>query len=351
MEGSSNKDVYDEDYSNITLKDTIIPEDVADSVPEEDYSYYYLDKRVAKPKIVKRFTPNIYNVYFNYGHKMQERMIFPDSEGYTEEEEEKLEKFNEFVEKKGYELPEGMTKRRLMRFLYGNNFKHKDIYKNINEHTEWISTAKPFLINDEVKELLDSGMMYIHGRDKCLRPIFFIQSEKITSSEASPENIMLTSWFVTYYGVDNMCETGKVENWVSVNDMANLSMRKLPLKFIGNLLKEFQKHLLCRGRKFCLLNVTFGIRAIWKMLSPFVDANTHLRTDVTADSTHQYLQSMVHPSQLEARFGGEAPDLERFWPPKYISNEFGVEESMLKPKKEKSPKKASKKKSSKLAKK
>lgn len=34
---------------------------------------------------------------------------------------------------------------------------------------------------------------------------------------------------------------------------------------------------------------------------------------------------MFHPSQLEKKFGGEAENLDVFWPPKEISTEYGVE--------------------------
>ena len=32
---------------------------------------------------------------------------------------------------------------------------------------------------------------------------------------------------------------------------------------------------------------------------------------------------MIHPSQLEKRYGGEAEDLTSFWPPQFRSGEFG----------------------------
>jgi len=312
-----------EQFGEIDIKDTIIPEHLADSIPKEDYPYYYMDKNVRMPEIAKKFTPNMEAIFFNYGHKKQERMIFPESEGYTDDEEEKYQKFEEYLTKNKYFLPETLTKRRKMRFLYGNNFNHKSTYKNILATLEFRHQNLPFLVNDEIKQLVDSGMMYIHGRDKCFRPIFIVQSAKITESTAQLDNILKAAYFVTFYGMENMCLPGKIENWISINDMGGLSIRKLPTKFIGKLLKSFQTHLKCRGRKFIMLNVTFGIRAIWKILSPFVDANTHLRTDVTKDSTHLYLQHMVHPSQLEERFGGEAPNLTQYWPPKYVSDEFG----------------------------
>mmetsp|Transcript_11449 Transcript_11449/g.13000 ORF Transcript_11449/g.13000 Transcript_11449/m.13000 type:complete len:167 (+) Transcript_11449:867-1367(+) len=37
-----------------------------------------------------------------------------------------------------------------------------------------------------------------------------------------------------------------------------------------------------------------------------------------------------HPSQLEQKFGGSAPDLDVFWPPKEISKEYGVDPSKIK---------------------
>ena len=44
---------------------------------------------------------------------------------------------------------------------------------------------------------------------------------------------------------------------------------------------------------------------------------------LSAENTHQILKDMIHPSQLEKRYGGEAENLTYYWPPQYSSNEFG----------------------------
>jgi hypothetical protein len=44
---------------------------------------------------------------------------------------------------------------------------------------------------------------------------------------------------------------------------------------------------------------------------------------MTKDVTHEDLLDMVHPSQLEEKFGGEADNLTEFWPPRAISDEYG----------------------------
>ena len=39
---------------------------------------------------------------------------------------------------------------------------------------------------------------------------------------------------------------------------------------------------------------------------------------------------MFHPSQLEKKFGGEAPNLDAYWPPHEVSKEYGVDQSKIK---------------------
>lgn len=78
------------------------------------------------------------------------------------------------------ELTDQFTKRRIMRFLYGNNFKYKDTYKNMVNTLEFRQKHLPFLLNEDMKKLIDHGMQYIHGRDRCFCPIFVVQCEKIT---------------------------------------------------------------------------------------------------------------------------------------------------------------------------
>ena len=44
---------------------------------------------------------------------------------------------------------------------------------------------------------------------------------------------------------------------------------------------------------------------------------------LSPEGTHQVLKDMIHPSQLEKRYGGNAENLTCFWPPQHNSNEFG----------------------------
>lgn len=135
--------------------------------------------------------------------------------------------------------------------------------------------------------------------------------------------------FACFYVINNLLCPGKVENWTLINDLNNLAISKLPVKFIINFLKTLQTHLKCRGRAFIVLKVTWAIRALWTTISPFVDNRIKKKITMSKDGTHEILQELIHPSQLEQKFGGEAENLTEFWPPRHISDEFGHDPDLI----------------------
>ena len=64
---------------------------------------------------------------------------------------------------------------------------------------------------------------------------------------------------------------GRIENWTIINDLNNLSVYKLQVKFLIKFVQTMQRHLKCRGRALIFLKVTFTIRMLFKTLSPFID--------------------------------------------------------------------------------
>lgn len=204
-----------------------------------------------------------------------------------------------------------------------------DVVKNINEHYEYKQQVSPIILNDDMKKLIENGLIYVHGRDKSFRPIIVFQSGVFTDVGASLEDALLATYFVSWMLIDHLMIPGKIENWVLIDDLDNLSMFKLPNKFIKDFMESTQTHLKCRGRYFFGFNVTFGLRALWTMLSPFVDKTVKLKVVMTKESHHEKLDEIVHPSQLEQRYGGNAPNLETFWPPICPSNEYDHDPDLI----------------------
>lgn len=256
-------------------------------------------------------------------------MIYPHDGPYEEKEEEKYEELLDFVEGKDEKLPEVMTKRRAMRFLVTNNFKVKKAYENIKSHLKWRANIHPIILNETHMRMLDAGYMYIHGRDKCLRPICLSNMGVINDLDVDMMEGVAVNWFMCFYMIDNLMTIGKVENWILVVDMNGLSLSKLPTKTLKAIMNEAQEHLKCRVRMFYYFNVTFGLRAIWTMVSPFVDKVIKHKIIMKADGNDPSLLDLAHPSQIEQKYGGEAEDVTEFWPPYCPSEEYGVQEQSL----------------------
>jgi len=59
----------------------------------------------------------------------------------------------------------------------------------------------------------------------------------------------------------------------------------------------------------------WGQRALFKILSAFIDPETKEKIVLDAGGAPVGLTSLFHPDQLEVRFGGTRPTPTNFWPP------------------------------------
>jgi len=197
------------------------------------------------------------------------------------------------------------------------------------EHQEFWAKELPIILNEDMRKVLDSGIIYIHGRDKWFRPIMVYNWGIFNDIDVNLDNALQASLFSAFYMMENLLMAGKVENWNVINNLDNLAVSKIPIKFLKTFLKVFQANLKWRGRAFLVLKVTWPIRALWKMLSPFVDERVKNKITMTKDHTHENLLNNIHPSQLEKKFGGEADNLTDFWPPREISSIYGHDEDLI----------------------
>lgn len=331
------------DINNLKLKDTCITDDMVSDVNKEgklahifcenrllkqviifkiDYLYYYVDPKVQSPKLMKYYNPPDEIILIHHSAKNIERLIYPPEGPYLEQEEEKYDGFLDFLADKGEELPEALNKRRTLRFLVANHWNYKKTHKNILKTVEWREKVHPVILNDNMKELLDNGYMYIHGRDRHFRPLCFSNTKMITELGVGIDDCVSMCWFMCFYLIEQLCVPGKVENWLFISDLGGLSLAKLPSKHIKKFTLEAQDHLKCRIRKFFYFNTTFGLRAIYALISPFLDKAIKEKTCMIKEPYCDELLEFAHPSQVEKRFGGDAEDVEVYWPPFCPSDEY-----------------------------
>lgn len=80
--------------------------------------------------------------------------------------------------------------------------------------------------------------------------------------------------------------------------------------------------------------IVFGVYApttisvIWNAVRYFLDKNTQQKVAFTTGNTHSMLHKMVHPNQLEEKYGGTAKNRvqREYWPPRLNFDTFGFGE-------------------------
>lgn len=62
---------------------------------------------------------------------------------------------------------------------YSGKFKLKEVYKKVSTHVEWRNNPLFHQLSDPNLEFLQTGILYIHGRDKQFRPIIILNAYMI----------------------------------------------------------------------------------------------------------------------------------------------------------------------------
>ena len=69
----------------------------------------------------------------------------------------------------------------------------------INSYLKWKENNLPNVLSKEQMNLLDSGFMYTHGRDKVFRPLLILNPKVFVDLKVSDEDTIKASHFVLQY--------------------------------------------------------------------------------------------------------------------------------------------------------
>ena len=67
----------------------------------------------------------------------------------------------------------------ILRMLYANEFQNMPTKLAFEKKEKLYSELCPINVGEEIMELLKNGVCYIHGRDKNLRPLVFVNTSKL----------------------------------------------------------------------------------------------------------------------------------------------------------------------------
>lgn len=223
-----------------SLRSTMITAEMSTKIEESDYIYYRVEPGILPPPDAKYYVPDDDDIILQRNTKNWQRCIFPESGPYLEFEEEKYEKLEEYIDENNIIVPSNVSKADMMRFMQANHYKPAKAIEDLLNHIDWRKQTLPIILTDVQKMFLDEGLFYIHGRDRNYRPLNIFDPRIIIGKKADRDEVLMIVHFVFQYLINNMFIPGKVENWVGLMDLSNLSMSKLPTKWLNAFIKSCQ---------------------------------------------------------------------------------------------------------------
>mmetsp|Transcript_80366 Transcript_80366/g.236445 ORF Transcript_80366/g.236445 Transcript_80366/m.236445 type:complete len:480 (-) Transcript_80366:57-1496(-) len=197
-----------------------------------------------------------------------------------------------------------------LRLLQHRKFNVKRALDLILTHLEERVRRLPIIEKDVLPDL-HKGFMYWHGRDKKCRPCCVIRIENMGDMSKNRERAVRLVIFVLEYAIRFAMVPGRVENWVVILDLANaskvVSMFHLAglaatAKVIGTTLESVY----C-GRMVWMkiINMPSVMR---RVIESCIPAEKKKKVQFASNPAAE-LRDHFEPNQLEARYGGTAPDL------------------------------------------
>jgi len=220
-------------------------------------------------------------------------------------------------------LPPVWKSSQTLRFLIANRFNFDKALKTIQEYIEWQKWKLPVTLSPGVASLLDSGIMYIHGRDNRYRPLIVLNSHMIDLKKIDLEVFLDTITYQLEYLIKHFMLPGQVENWVFINNLNSMGLTSLPLTTLKKVMDYFQNNYRGRLYKMYVLNTPFSLNMIWSMVKTFMEETTVNKIHFHKTNTCEEMWTHINKDQVEKRFGGNAPDTkDKFWPPMFPSENY-----------------------------
>ena len=268
---------------------------------------------VHAPREAYFFIPKLENqmIYYPNNPKKSLRLIFektnPDE--YLPHEKEAFEGFQKYFSENRIELPEYWTESETRKCIQATNFNY---YNTIEKMKSCINYKVPKKDFNSIRDILSSGMIYMHGLDCNYRPIIcIIVSRFVKLMDIYPiENFIYAIYFFMNYLSKHIFIPGQVENWIMIADMSNVSFWKPPTKIL-KIFNFLQSKYLCRLCSLYIYGMNYVLTVCWKIVKKLIDERTAQKFNFISgqDDIKNFVLTKIHPSQLEQKFGGEAENV------------------------------------------
>ncbi|KAL4493052.1 hypothetical protein ABPG72_003137 [Tetrahymena utriculariae] len=251
------------------------------------------------------------------------RRIFEGQIQFDKYEMQQLQDFEQYVKQKQTKLIGWWDNAKKLRFLYANQFKYEKTLKTMETHQEWRSQALPPKFTEDIKQFLETGAFYVHGRDNRFRPILVINVKRLNFKNIKIELILDSMTYFFEFIINNMMLPGQIENWVVILDLGNIGLSSLPISGLKQIMGYLSSNYRSRMFATYVVNTPSSIFIPYKIIKGFLEEATIKKISFYSNGNPKPLFTHCHKSQIESTYNGDSKAInEKFWPPKVISNQY-----------------------------
>ena len=273
---------------------------------------------VAPPLEAYRYWPTGEAVCYGQRKKLV-RLIFYKV-AFTDYEEEQYRLFEHYMQENYpiFQDPDWMGKPERIRVLLGCKFNFKKGARAVFSAIEWRNAFAPlsyFSLFGACQGVLNTGAIYIHGRDHRYRPLLVLNIARLDLERHTVAEYRELICFLLEFMTKKMMIPGQVENWVVVTDLANRPLLSLPVSELKQLVRLLQDNFRCRVWVNYIVNAPSALTWMWGAVKVVVEEHTLKKLRVLRTTPIEEMKSHFALHQYEEKYGGTAPNAELFWPP------------------------------------
>lgn len=269
------------------------------------------------------FPPEEYKIKLNKKNNLKsQRLIFETDkplEFYQDFENTELSKLKDHLQKQNKLQDIVINDAEILRFFQANNYKIEKTITAIFDHQNWIKTKLPIKLNKAILEILNSGFIYIQGRDYCFRPIIIMKLDVYLKhkNKYSFEDWNNAVLFLFEYTKNNLFIPGQIENWVTIANLENCSLLTLPSD-LKKIINEMQDHYRSRLANSFVIGLSSFITIVFNIVKGLLEETTRDKIHVIKD--REELQLYISTYQIEEEYKGKCKFDTQHFPPQFDRN-------------------------------
>jgi hypothetical protein len=273
-------------------------------------------------------------IFNNNDPKSTRRKIFGIKEEYSDFEKSKLkllkEEIQNLISRENEDLIplKELKDEELLRYHQSTSYRLEKTMELLRENLVWKKgKIFPLNLNENVKKILNSGFIYVHGRDSYFRPIIVVSAQTYLNfkNNFEFEDIVTAVIYFIEYIINYMLIPGQVENWDIIADLNKVSLFGIP-DTLRKIFKILQSNYRARLNVVYILGKNPWFNALWTIVKAILDSNTNKKFTFIDENSKYQMFEFINNEQVEQKYGGLARNVDcendGYFPPIIPSENF-----------------------------